>query len=124
MASPSDVSQPTGSLRGGFASMRQPAIEAGRVRGFSWTDRFGHWGTRIPVAAVLINQGLLKFLDVFLAPVTTACQRRSLSSQHSPRFSGPWPCFSVALYDVHVVLLGITVYFALRGNKYGALDKA
>lgn len=42
--------------------------EAGRVPGLDWADRIGHWGLRIPLAGILLYNGLTKFPDAFIAP--------------------------------------------------------
>ena len=166
MATPSDISQPTGGFQNSLISRLQPAVEAGRVPGLGWTDRFGHWGLRIPVTAVLLNQAMLKFPDVFLAPgdygvpaplfilagfgellgsivlllggVFETWRPKAgwlrLSGDVLTRAGGLagsaailgvmhyFLAWDVPLYDVHVILLGITLFFALRGNKYGAHD--
>ncbi|MEM6587581.1 MAG: hypothetical protein AAF641_03970 [Pseudomonadota bacterium] len=43
-------------------------IAAGRVQGLTWTDRFSHWGLRIPLAGILFYNSSYKFPDVFYAP--------------------------------------------------------
>ena len=40
----------------------------GRMPGFSWAERWAHWGLRIPMAALLFYYGMQKFPAVFTAP--------------------------------------------------------
>lgn len=41
---------------------------AGRVPGFRWAERYGHWALRLPLIAILWQYGLQKFPAVFVAP--------------------------------------------------------
>ena len=56
------------SLQATLTSTYHAAMDAGRVPGFAWTDRIGHWALRIPLAGIMLYYGLQKYPDMFIAP--------------------------------------------------------
>ena len=56
------------SARTTFSAIYHSAKVTGRVPGFAWADRIGHWALRIPLAGIMLYYGMQKFPDVFLAP--------------------------------------------------------
>jgi hypothetical protein len=55
-------------LRGTLSGYYLQSAVAGRLIGLDWLDRFGHWAIRIPLALLLLDYGLQKFPDAFVAP--------------------------------------------------------
>lgn len=51
-----------------LSAIYHSARATGRVPGFAWADRVGHWALRIPLAGIMLYYGMLKFPDVFVAP--------------------------------------------------------
>ena len=56
------------SAQSGLASLVARARATGRVPGFAWADRHGHWALRLPLAAMLLFYGLQKFPDALIQP--------------------------------------------------------
>lgn len=51
-----------------ISALFETARQSGRVPGFGWADRFGHWALRVPLSGIMLHYGMQKFPDMFLAP--------------------------------------------------------
>lgn len=68
MASNANVVSPDPSPQMTMRSLYLYARRSGRVPGFAWADRVGHWALRIPLAGIMLYYGAQKFPDALVAP--------------------------------------------------------